>query len=69
MLVTSKDDAVVGFACGGSSLAVAMWTTWLMARKRTAKFMSVFVAIFLDILVLATCDLRATQGSTYSVDG
>jgi hypothetical protein len=46
MLVTSKDDAVVGFAGGGSSLAVAMWTTWLMARKRTAKFMSVFVAIF-----------------------
>jgi predicted alternative tryptophan synthase beta-subunit len=55
MLVTSKDDAVVGFAGGGSSLAVAMWTTWVMARRRTAKFMSVFVAIFLDSLVLATC--------------
>jgi hypothetical protein len=40
MLVTSKDEAIVGFAGGGRSLGVAMWMTWLMARRRTAKFMS-----------------------------
>jgi len=41
-LVTSRDDAVIGSAVG-----VAMWTSWLMARRTTASFITAaFVPIY-----------------------